>query len=104
MRQVILDRVITEGQFHIGQSEGVSHVDSERRNLQENKMCKALRSVHAWQAQGTARRQCVWSRASSRKVADEVRKTVSGKTCRALKTTVRTLLEFCMRWEAFEMF
>lgn len=42
-------------------------------------------------AQGTARRGCVWSRASNKKVADKVRKIFRGKTCTALKTEVRTL-------------
>lgn len=75
MRQAISDRIVTEGQFNIEQSEGVSHVDSERRKLQLNNIWKALSSVHAGQAEGTARRPGVWSRISTKQAADEVRKT-----------------------------
>lgn len=40
MRQVISDRVVTEGQCNIERSEGASHVDSEGRKYQKKAYAK----------------------------------------------------------------
>lgn len=81
------ESAVTERQLNVEWNEQVSHVDSEEINKQtENDMCKALRSVHAWQVQRTAKRRVCLEQVSIREVAAEVRKTVM-----ALKIMVRTL-------------